>query len=752
MLPTNDNGTQTSARSIFSCCSSARRTTLRQDKANMTTTSTTNKRRLSSLGAKDKKTAMEGGAKNSKQRKSLVNNNNTLTQMDLDWINPTKATTCQATSLESAGAATNSKPRRKPLVNNNNNNNTLTQMGYIPSNAAFRNQAARVSFESIGRPSVSNNEQLKEEPVVVQHNEQQGENNCQAESRQDDNDVIENLAQSLSQTGLGQEESDDRMKENDDAIRVEHSLTTAAFQQRNHELPHLGDTVISCDVKFRKHETWKVPYGVIDGYLYFFIEGFTWVGGKKHAIVDHVFIDLKATFMGAKQAERLLEDPGWLEMNPKDPNMLEVLNKDEFFVHRRTIPLSELAEMGAKCYAKTKEEMPTPSFCYFETTSKKKGAHGYRVEYLHKYAKIRKRRLSHLPTSMDLFAGAGIAAYGSERAGFRVIAAIEKDPMAAANFKINFPHAEVHQVDVKDLFEAMKKVPGRPKADHLSGGSPCPGFSYANRNSNIVAGLTAKDLANNGLCFQYIEGLKLERPRTALFENVPGMMNETLSGPANGELQCNRDYLKKLMADHLISGYQPRLVVLDAMKYGDPQHRTRLFILGVSFGVPMGPLQVETHGDGQGLLPFVTVDVALKDCEAVEPTEKLGVKCQIQGVDVDDHYLLQETGKCVLERGKCAPTLKTGNPIGHYNGKLKRNITLCERRRLMSLPYKFQLYGSPMDRMRQIGNGVPVCLQTAVMSTLMWSHEHEFAPESPSSEASADMPTCLSPASTMHRL
>src|SRR5436309_8953576 len=89
------------------------------------------------------------------------------------------------------------------------------------------------------------------------------------------------------------------------------------------------------------------------------------------------------------------------------------------------------------------------------------------------------RNVSDLP-AISLFSGAGGLDLGVERAGYRVLAAVEYDPDSAATLRSNFAHTSVLERDIRavktrELLRAAGLRVG--EAELLLGGPPCTPFS-----------------------------------------------------------------------------------------------------------------------------------------------------------------------------------------------------------------------------------------------------------------------------------
>ena len=113
-------------------------------------------------------------------------------------------------------------------------------------------------------------------------------------------------------------------------------------------------------------------------------------------------------------------------------------------------------------------------------------------------------------TAIDLFSGCGGLTLGLKLAGFKVLAAIESDPLAVQTYKANHPKVKVSQSDIravqaKPLRESLNLKKG--ELDLLAGCPPCQGFS-ALRTRN---GAKQKRDQRNGLITEMLR-----------FTRVPG--------------------------------------------------------------------------------------------------------------------------------------------------------------------------------------------------------------------------------------
>lgn len=205
------------------------------------------------------------------------------------------------------------------------------------------------------------------------------------------------------------------------------------------------------------------------------------------------------------------------------------------------------------------------------------------------------------PVAIDLFAGAGGLSLGFKKAGFQIIQAVEDDRHAAATYRHNHPEVDLLQEDIRNLdplacLERLGLRPGDVTA--LIGGPPCQGFSESNRRTRTLAN------PKNHLYQEFLRFLKVLQPAWFVLENVAGL--RTL---ARGVI------LRSIVDECRTLGYQVDWAELNAVDYGMPQLRRRLFIVGNRLSLPI-KFPEPTHGQGRRL--HVTVRNAISDLPELE--------------------------------------------------------------------------------------------------------------------------------------
>jgi DNA (cytosine-5)-methyltransferase 1 len=165
---------------------------------------------------------------------------------------------------------------------------------------------------------------------------------------------------------------------------------------------------------------------------------------------------------------------------------------------------------------------------------------------------------------IDLFSGMGGMSLGFSWAGFDILYALDFEPQAIDIHKLNHPSAlhdclDVHEVRPDRVRERLKIGKGDLYA--VLGGPPCQGFStYGQRDPEDE---------RNFLFERFAAFVDEFRPRFLVMENVIGIMSME-GGWFFGRVVKRFEEL----------GYTCKVMVLNALNFGVPQLRRRVFIVG----------------------------------------------------------------------------------------------------------------------------------------------------------------------------
>ena len=308
--------------------------------------------------------------------------------------------------------------------------------------------------------------------------------------------------------------------------------------------------------------------------------------------------------------------------------------------------------------------------------------------------------------AISFFAGAGGLDWGLAQAGIVVEACIEPYPICCETLRLNFPQATVvgppafsGLVQDEEVDQALKALGcTRPYPGLFVGGPPCQPFSQASfqRTGRQTMGL---DHPDGGLLALWVDRILRWHPQAFLLENVPGLLTLDRGqqlAQAQGRLHQ--------------AGYTLYCRVLDCASYGVPQHRQRLFMIGLD--TPQKPYQWPSPwGDlvlcGQVLAPEVLAHryhrVRDHKPETVQRYMHLapGQRDQATRTDRLDPY---RPAKTVIGGGL------GGGGVSNLHPWIPRTLTVPELMRLQTFPDEYTLAGSTARQFTQVGNAVPPLL------------------------------------------
>jgi DNA (cytosine-5)-methyltransferase 1 len=280
---------------------------------------------------------------------------------------------------------------------------------------------------------------------------------------------------------------------------------------------------------------------------------------------------------------------------------------------------------------------------------------------------------------LDLFAGAGGLSLGFEAAGFKTIG-YEMDKTASDTYNKNLSGA-CNEIKLSSGFTY-------PDADIIIGGPPCQPFSVWGCQKG------ASDTRNGFPVF--IDAVKQITPSLFLFENVRGL------------LYANKKYFETVLDELKSFGYIIEYKLLNAVSYGVPQNRERLFAVGhrgtFRFPAPqknrisaieaIGDLMYTAPAESKFLTPAMDAYVAAYE----------KASCCVKPRDLYPDKPAR-TLTCRNLAGATSDMQRVRLPDGR-----RRRLLYREAARLQTFPDWFEFCGNETQQFNQIGNAVPPLL------------------------------------------
>jgi site-specific DNA-cytosine methylase len=157
---------------------------------------------------------------------------------------------------------------------------------------------------------------------------------------------------------------------------------------------------------------------------------------------------------------------------------------------------------------------------------------------------------------------------------------------------------DINEIEPEQFMDICCVRPGDIKV--FIGGPPCQGFSTSNNLRHIGD-------ERNKLPLRMIYFAKVCRPDYIFIENVPGLLS--LGRGKNPESPFVV-WIREAFDD---AGYDMTYKLHNACDYGFPQNRRRVIFSANRKGIKPFEFPAPTHGDAEGLQPYVTVQEAIRD-------------------------------------------------------------------------------------------------------------------------------------------
>ena len=353
----------------------------------------------------------------------------------------------------------------------------------------------------------------------------------------------------------------------------------------------------------------------------------------------------------------------------------------------------------------------------------------------------------------SFFSGIGVLDLAFERNGYNIVFVNEYDSFFLESYQ--YARTQMNQRDPlygyhNDSAERYARRRGkrnllaliaqeREKGNLVGfiGGPPCPDFSVAGKNAGV-------DGENGRLTKIYFDIICRCHPDFFLFENVKGLV----------KTEKHRAFYKEMMMKVQANDYVIAENVLNALAYGVPQFRERVFMVGIHKKIYQNePNTLIFKWDKHAL--FNTENVLTRtwpkerefatDSSYVFPAKgilkKLTVEYWFHKNDVENHpngndiFQVKKgrnkiatiaegdtSGKSFkrLHRWRFSPTAAYGHNEVHLHPYKERRISVAEAMAIQSLPREFVVLPTlPLSKkFKMIGNGVPYLMAAAIAKTL----------------------------------
>jgi DNA (cytosine-5)-methyltransferase 1 len=298
---------------------------------------------------------------------------------------------------------------------------------------------------------------------------------------------------------------------------------------------------------------------------------------------------------------------------------------------------------------------------------------------------------------VSLFSGAGGMDLGFINHGFKIVWANDFDKAACETYRKNIGdhivHKDITQIHIDEI----------PDCDIVIGGSPCQGFSNANRTTHFL------DNPKNFLVREFVRVVEGKEPKIFILENVPQILSA-------GDGQFLQEIKDKL------SDYHIEAKILNAAEYNVPQSRRRAIIIGSLIGKIDHPIPIsEIHKTVGDVFRNLHSDIPNQD-EFTVSKEKVVERMKHVPMGgnhkfIPDHLKTKSKHSTMYKRlDYKQPSVTLVHPIKTLltHPELNRILSVRECARIQTFPDDHVFYGNLSAKYQQLVNAVPVGLSEAI--------------------------------------
>ena len=321
---------------------------------------------------------------------------------------------------------------------------------------------------------------------------------------------------------------------------------------------------------------------------------------------------------------------------------------------------------------------------------------------------------------LSLFSGAGGLDLGFKHGGFRPALAVDIDPAAVDTYRWNQPDTHVAMLDIAQsnpdrLVDLWISVNGEEAPVGIIGGPPCQAFSISNVHQR------RRD-PRRKLLINYAKVIEAFTSRLGLdffvFENVVGL--------TQGRHRWRYLEFKRLCKN---AGFSVRERVVNAGRFGIPQNRNRIIVIGINrrryprvvLDPPEGDKQpaharVALEGLPEPAFCRRGLDVAEiphhPNHVAMVPKSKKFTNGMLEPGDSRGRSFR------VLHWDRPSYTVAYGHREVHVHPNMHRRLSIYEAMRLQGFPHSYELKGTFSQQVQLVSDALPPPLGRGVAAAI----------------------------------
>jgi len=294
---------------------------------------------------------------------------------------------------------------------------------------------------------------------------------------------------------------------------------------------------------------------------------------------------------------------------------------------------------------------------------------------------------------IDLFAGIGGFRIAAEQAGKRYATDVkcvftsEIDQYAQHAYFTNFgdmPFGDITKIDANSI----------PNHDLLLAGFPCQPFS-------IIGSKKGFEDIRGTLFFDIARILEAKRPKAFVLENVKLLVNHD-----QGRTMAK---IEEVLTD---LGYYFDRKVLNALDFGLPQKRERVFIVGYH-------KEINYEYPKSGKTQISLEDILEKDVDSKHfASEYITQKRKEKHTSIHTPSIWHENKAGNISSYPYSCALRAGASYNYLLVNGERRLTPREMLRLQGFPESFKIAVTDSQARKQAGNSLPVPMAEAVIENL----------------------------------